>query len=203
MLSCELCEGIHSQLSLSLVLSLSLSLCFSLSLSLFFSLSLSVSLSLSLSLAKYERFFHKGSVVVATVFAPIVLPPTPVLVFQEQEEGNLFLLLSYLSLYLVRTTSLRCFCSGVHVLVAIGSLHSVNPDRIVCKKIVLSGHPFKIHRRSAVIRYMFFNRGLRVCKFGSPQWSVTCFWVVCVFVCESCLGLWPYLCEIRCHASRA
>lgn len=71
----------------------------------------------------------------ASVYAPVSYPPQPVLLFEALDDGS-------------------------HALVANGSLLSVAPSRIICKRIVLSGHPFKIHKKSAVIRYMFFNRGI-------------------------------------------
>ena len=69
------------------------------------------------------------------------------------------------------------------MLVATGSLYRVQPQRVVCKRIVLSGHPYKINKRSAVIRYMFFNRGewVRVCVGGCVGWvGVSMTLVVCV-----------------------
>ncbi|CAJ0606670.1 unnamed protein product [Cylicocyclus nassatus] len=82
---------------------------------------------------KMERFLPANTSCVATVFAPITFPPASVLVFRERKGGK-------------------------EELVAVGSLLDINPDRVILKRIVLSGHPFKINKRSVVCRYMFFNR---------------------------------------------
>ena len=93
----------------------------------------------------------------ASVYAPIAYPPQPVLVFRHQElQGQ------------SPKNVVSCVSPDAHhtagggeraVLVATGSLHRVQPQRVVCKRVILSGHPYKINKRSAVIRYMFFNRG--------------------------------------------
>jgi hypothetical protein len=33
-----------------------------------------------------------------------------------------------------------------------------DPTRIAAKRLILTGHPFKIHKKTATIRYMFFDR---------------------------------------------
>lgn len=82
---------------------------------------------------KYERFFQPASTCVATFYAPIQFSPSSVLCFKEK-----------------KNTKLQLVASGV--------LLSCNPDRLNIKRIVLSGHPYKVHKKSAVIRFMFFNR---------------------------------------------
>lgn len=79
---------------------------------------------------KYERFLRSDTATVATMYAPITFPPASVIVFKQESDGR-------------------------HVLVASGSLLSVDPDRLVIKRAVLSGHPFKINKKLAVVRYMF------------------------------------------------
>nr|XP_003469580.2 pre-rRNA-processing protein TSR1 homolog isoform X1 [Cavia porcellus] len=82
---------------------------------------------------KFQRFLTADAALVATVYAPITFPPASVLLFKQKS-------------------------NGMHSLVATGHLLSVDPDRMVIKRVVLSGHPFKIFTKMAVVRYMFFNR---------------------------------------------
>ncbi|KAH0564049.1 pre-rRNA-processing protein TSR1 homolog [Cotesia glomerata] len=82
---------------------------------------------------KYLRFFQPGETAVASMYAPIVFPPSPVLCFQQKN-------------------------NEMPKLVATGSVLSANPDRLVIKRVILSGHPFKVFKRSASIRFMFYNR---------------------------------------------
>ena len=82
---------------------------------------------------KMERFLHDGRMAMATIYGPITYPPSPLLAFKKSPfDGSL-------------------------KLVATGSLKSCDPDRVVVKKIVLTGFPVKTHRSKAIVRSMFFS----------------------------------------------
>eukprot|EP00742_Colponemidia_sp_Colp-10_P009093 GILJ01009892.1.p1 GENE.GILJ01009892.1~~GILJ01009892.1.p1 ORF type:complete len:364 (+),score=51.91 GILJ01009892.1:80-1093(+) len=83
---------------------------------------------------KMERFLQPGRISVASIYGPITFPTAPLLMFRPTFEAP-----------------------GIMKLAATGSLLSVDPDRIVVKKIVLTGYPFRVHRKKAVVRYMFWN----------------------------------------------
>lgn len=80
---------------------------------------------------KMERYLPKDGMCVASVYAQITFPPANALVFKESSSGILP--------------------------IASGNIFKIDPDRVITKRIVLSGHPFRIHKRVATIRYMFFN----------------------------------------------
>ncbi|KAL5713847.1 hypothetical protein ACHQM5_015887 [Ranunculus cassubicifolius] len=82
---------------------------------------------------KMERFLHAGRFSVASVYAPISFPPLPLIVLksEEVEEG------------------------AQPAVVATGSLRSIDPDRIILKKIILTGYPQRVSKLKASVRYMF------------------------------------------------
>ena len=94
---------------------------------------------------KFERFLRHGGPSVGTVYAPITFGGSTapaVLLRQRSEEG-----------YDQRGVG----AAQMPHLVGSGSLLDAGPTRINAKRIVLSGHPFKVHKKTATIRFMFFN----------------------------------------------
>ncbi|CAO3610265.1 unnamed protein product [Cunninghamella echinulata] len=82
---------------------------------------------------KFDRFLQMGRSTVATIYGPIVFGKAPCLLYKETDDIN------------------------APILVSTGTFMNTDVKRIVAKRIILSGHPFRINKRSAVIRYMFFN----------------------------------------------
>jgi pre-rRNA-processing protein TSR1 len=68
----------------------------------------------------------------ATCYGPIIYSPAPVMIYKRHEGGGL-------------------------VLVATGNLQAVNPDRIILKRVVLTGYPIRVRKKFAVVKHMFYN----------------------------------------------
>lgn len=80
---------------------------------------------------KMERFLHAGRFSVASIYAPVSFAPLPLIVLKNVE--------------------------GVSSFAASGSLKSIDPRRIILKKIILSGYPQRVSKLKATVRYMFHN----------------------------------------------
>ncbi|KAF9784341.1 ribosome biogenesis protein tsr1 [Thelephora terrestris] len=83
---------------------------------------------------KFEKYLRHGVTNVATIYGPVVFGKQPCILLRENEG------------------------SQVPDLVAMGTFIHPDTTRVIAKRIVLSGHPFKLHRKTATVRYMFFNR---------------------------------------------
>ncbi|XP_024973103.1 pre-rRNA-processing protein TSR1 homolog [Cynara cardunculus var. scolymus] len=82
---------------------------------------------------KMERFLHAGRFSIASVYAPISFPPLPLIVLKSRGD------------------------SSPPALAAVGSLKSIDPDKIILKKIILTGYPQRVSKSKAAVRYMFHN----------------------------------------------
>ncbi|KAG8825351.1 hypothetical protein FRC17_008713 [Serendipita sp. 399] len=82
---------------------------------------------------KFERFLKEGVTSVGTIYGPLTFGRLPVALLKETED------------------------SQAPILVASGTLLPPSTARIIAKRIVLTGHPIKVHKRTVTIRYMFFN----------------------------------------------
>lgn len=82
---------------------------------------------------KYTRKVELGQRMVASWLGPAMEHEAPVMIFQE------------------RTTP------GLATCIAGGTVWEGDPKKIIVKRIILTGYPFKIHKNLAVVRYMFHH----------------------------------------------
>ncbi|KAI0929943.1 hypothetical protein AcV5_006777 [Taiwanofungus camphoratus] len=82
---------------------------------------------------KFERYLRHGVTNVATTYGPVVFGKQPCILLRETEDPQ------------------------SPELVAMGSFLNPDTTRIIAKRIILTGHPFKVHKKTATVRYMFFN----------------------------------------------
>ena len=115
---------------------------------------------------KFERWLRHGVTCVATVYAPVVFGALPCMLLRETEDVECK---SKLKLRLGGGVMLNisAFDFGLYAhiaphLVAMGSFMDADTTRIITKRIILTGHPFKVHKKTATVRYMFFNAGTRL-----------------------------------------
>ena len=122
---------------------------------------------------KFERYLRHGVTNVATIYGPVLFGSQPCMLLRETGDSQ------GASLGCGIKRSLGLTDVSFHPapeLVAMGSFLNTDPTRIVAKRIVLSGHPFKVHRKTATVRYLFFNSGaffLRIRRGVLCLWRVT------------------------------
>ena len=106
---------------------------------------------------KMERFLQPGQNAVASVCGPITYGPAPVLAFAPDPATGAMRLAATGEL-LVSMLAYTAWESHSPVRkILLGSLRSCDPDRVVLKRIVLSGYPVRVHKKKAVVRWMFFS----------------------------------------------
>lgn len=96
---------------------------------------------------KFERYMpasgNGATYFAGSVFGPVSYAPCPVMMFREAAGGG--------------GPGGASGGGGRRELLAYGSMLGADADRIVLKRIVLTGYPTRVHKRHATVKYMFYN----------------------------------------------
>ena len=85
---------------------------------------------------RFQRYLHPGQTAVASFIAPLTWGSVPALFFEASSN--------------TASTPLN--------LIATGTSLPPSTSRVIAKRIILTGHPYKIHKKLVTVRYMFFNK---------------------------------------------
>ncbi|KAJ5899339.1 pre-rRNA processing protein Tsr1 [Penicillium taxi] len=100
---------------------------------------------------KFDRFLHPGRSAIATWIGPMTWGAVPILVFRNKktEEDPEVLDSADAQPEPLSLDTLE--------LIGTGTVVASDPARVIAKRAILTGHPFKIHKKVVTVRYMFFN----------------------------------------------
>ncbi|KAG0672388.1 ribosome biogenesis protein tsr1 [Maudiozyma exigua] len=83
---------------------------------------------------KFEKFLHPETLSVATCIAPVDFTQSPAIFFKPNINDS----------------------KGIE-LVGQGTFLNADHTRVLAKRAILTGHPFRFHKSVVTVRYMFFN----------------------------------------------
>ncbi|KIY44516.1 ribosome biogenesis protein tsr1 [Fistulina hepatica ATCC 64428] len=82
---------------------------------------------------RFDRYLRHGVTNVATMYGPVTFGRQSCVLLRETDDVQ------------------------APQLVATGTFLNPDTTRIIAKRVILTGHPFKVHKKTATVRYMFFN----------------------------------------------
>lgn len=102
---------------------------------------------------KFDRFLHPGRTAMASFVGPMTWGSVPVLVFKPYPQ------VADDAPELVDMMATDKAIETPANLALVGTATTIPPSssRIIAKRVILTGHPYKIHKKLVTIRYMFFN----------------------------------------------
>jgi pre-rRNA-processing protein TSR1 len=105
---------------------------------------------------KFDRFLHPGRSAIASFIGPLTWGSVPVLYFQRTKPSE---------------DDEMGMSEGSLELIATGTSLPSSLNRVIAKRVILTGHPLKINKRIVTVRYMFFSdRDVKWFK-SLPLWT--------------------------------
>lgn len=105
---------------------------------------------------KFDRYVHPGRTSVASFIGPVIWGSVPCLYFKRINPPKPQDPIEDLTQAMQTNNHLSSPSSGLQ-LIATGTSLPPSTTRVIAKRIILTGHPYKIHRKLVTVRYMFFN----------------------------------------------
>lgn len=125
----------------------------------------------------YHRYLHPSCCATASFYAPIVVTPCPVLLFGRVLDRNDQNIISGMNSGRASVMSTSSSFPGepsspsdqlllspsagtastIKPLLATGSVLGADPRKLIIKRAIVAGYPYRVHKNKAVVRHMFFS----------------------------------------------